>query len=55
MEGSCFISLLIYHSALRAVYRKNHYFDSNVDMREYNLIPGQAQALYDVMREWKIG
>ena len=31
------------------------YFDSNVDMREYNLIPGQAQALYDVMREWKIG
>ena len=32
----------------------NHYYDSNVDMREYNLIPGQAQALYDAMREWKI-
>ena len=32
----------------------NHYYDSGVDMREYNLIPGQAQALYDVMREWKI-
>jgi hypothetical protein len=23
-------------------------------MREYNLIPGQAQALYDAMSEWKI-
>ncbi len=32
----------------------NHYYDSNVDMREFNLVPGQAKALYDVMREWKI-
>ena len=32
----------------------NHYYDANVDMREYNLIPGQAKALYDVMREWEI-
>lgn len=32
----------------------NHYFDANVDMREYNLIPGQAKALYDVMCEWEI-
>ena len=32
----------------------NHYYDSNIDMHEYNLVPGQARALYDVMVEWKI-
>ena len=32
----------------------NHYYDSNVDMREFNLVPGQAKALYDVMHEWEI-
>ena len=32
----------------------NHYYDANVNMREFNLIPGQAKALYDAMREWEI-